>query len=108
MRVVPCMILLVILCTSSAGCSLFKKSTNGNAGPSGPGMPPPKFPNMSNDPLIPAAPTLPTAPMNVPNATPASARKGGSILAGTVIDAYYRPMGNAYIRWVNLDDKDGG
>ena len=107
MRVVSCMILLAVLGATSTGCSLFKKNTNGATGPGGAGLPPPKFPNMSNDPLIPPTPTLPAA-LNVPNAAPASARKGNAILAGTVVDAYHRPVGNAYVRWVNLDDKDGG
>lgn len=105
MRVISCMIVLAILCTAGPGCSLFKKNTNGAQGPGG-GAPPPKFPAIS-DPLVPTPPTLPTAPMNVPGATPTSATKGGSVLAGTVIDAYHRPMGNAYVRWVSLDDKDG-
>jgi thiol-disulfide isomerase/thioredoxin len=30
------------------------------------------------------------------------------MLAGTVTDAYHRPMGGAYIRWVRVDEKDAG
>ncbi len=106
MRVISCMILLAIMCATGAGCSLFKKNTNGAQGPGG-GTPPPKFPGVS-DPLVPTPPMLPSAPMNVPGATPTSATKGNSVLAGTVIDAHHRPMGNAYVRWVSLDDKDAG
>ncbi|MSQ97176.1 MAG: redoxin domain-containing protein [Gemmataceae bacterium] len=107
MRVISCMIVLAILCTTGAGCSLFKKNTNGVQGPAGGGATPPKFPAI-NDPLVPTPPTLPTAPMTVPGATPTSASKGTSVLAGTVVDAYHRPMGNAYVRWVSLDDKNAG
>jgi thiol-disulfide isomerase/thioredoxin len=102
------MILVAILCSGAAGCSLFKKNTTGGATAGGPGSPPPKFPNIGGDPMMPATPTLPAAPMNVPNATPASATKGTSMLAGTVVDAYHRPVGNAYVRWVNLEEPDGG
>src|ERR1700720_245974 len=100
MRVLPCMILLALLCTTSAGCSLFKKNTNGPQGP-GDGPAPPKFPGVKNDPLMPNTP---------PPNFPAGAKAAGdnSILAGTVIDAFHNPIGNAYVRWVSLDEKTGG
>lgn len=98
MRVVSCMILLAMLCTSGTGCALFKKNGNNGAAPGpGAGAPPPKFPQ---DPLLPAAPPA--------NAGAAAPKPGNSILAGTVIDAYHRPIGNAYIRWSNLNEKDAG
>jgi thiol-disulfide isomerase/thioredoxin len=74
---------------------MFKKNANGNG--SGAGVNPPKFPGVSQDPLVPTPP--PTFPKG------AAAQEGNSILAGTVIDAYQRHVGNAYIRLVNLDEK---
>src|SRR5262249_46107432 len=38
----------------------------------------------------------------------AKAAADNSILAGTVIDAYHRPIGNAFVRWVSLEEKDAG
>jgi thiol-disulfide isomerase/thioredoxin len=58
---------------------------------------------------VPPLPTFPpanAAPTPTPTVTPTS--HGGSTLAGTVIDAYYRPVPNAYIRWVNIEEKDSG
>jgi thiol-disulfide isomerase/thioredoxin len=108
MRVFSCMLVLVCLCMTITGCSLFKKNTNGTSGNAN-GATPPKFPG-AQDPLLnsnvgqppPAFPATPAA------ATQTSAAKGNAILAGTVIDAYHRPIGNAYIRWVNLDESDAG
>ena len=98
------MILLICLATAGTGCSLFKKNTNDTGGGSTNtgGKAPAKFP----DPLLNsnnAAPPPPAFP-----ATTTSATKDSSILAGTVIDAYHRPIGNAYIRWVRVDEKDAG
>jgi thiol-disulfide isomerase/thioredoxin len=109
MRVFPCMLLLACLCATSAGCSLFKKNTNGTQGPDG-GAAPAKFPGAKPDPLIPNTPppAFPATGAMGPNGTPTTPTSGTSILAGTVIDAYHRPMGNAYIRWVSLDEKDAG
>ena len=101
MRVLSCMLLLALLCATSAGCSLFKKNTNGGPGSDG-GPAPAKFPGAKPDPLYPTPP----APAFPPGANNASANN--SILAGTVTDAYHNPVGNAYIRWVNLDEKDAG
>lgn len=98
MRAVSCMILLALLCTTGTGCALFKKNPNG-AQNSGPGAAPPKFPGAPPDPLVPTPPNFPAG---------AKAPAQNSILAGTVIDAYHRPIGNAYVRWVSLDEKDGG
>ena len=107
MRVISCMILLV-LCTTFTGCSLFKKNTNNAQGPANPnGAPPPKFPG-TNDPLlssdISAPPKLPPAPPPGPQ----SSNGAKTILAGTVHDAYHRPVGNAYIRLVNSTEQDAG
>jgi thiol-disulfide isomerase/thioredoxin len=108
MRVFPCMLLLALLCTIGAGCSLFKKNTNSTT--TGGGAAPAKFPGGQQDPLVPTPPPAfpPTGGAMGPNGTPTTLTSGNSILAGTVIDAYHRPMGNAYIRWVNLDEKDTG
>src|ERR1019366_2247403 len=109
MRVLPCMLLLALLCTFGAGCSLFKKNTNGTTAPGG-GAAPAKFPGQQ-DPLVPPTPPPafpPTGGAVGPNGAPTTLTSGSSILAGTVIDAYHRPMGNAFIRWVNLDEKDTG
>jgi thiol-disulfide isomerase/thioredoxin len=100
MRVVPCMLLMLLLCTTSTGCSLFKKNTTGGSGPEG-GTAPAKFPGAKPDPLV------PTPPPNFPPAASAAV-KGGEILAGTVTDAYHHPIGNAYIRLVNLEDSNPG
>jgi thiol-disulfide isomerase/thioredoxin len=104
MRVFPCMLVLALLCTTATGCSLFKKNTNGAQGPGNGGMPPAKFPGARNpDPLMPTPP--PAFPQAGSSMGP---NNGNSVLAGTVVDAYHRPMGNAYIRWVNLVEKDAG
>ena len=104
MRVFPCMFALVFLCTTASGCALFKKNTSSGQGPDNGGMPPAKFPGARNpDPLMPTPP--PAFPQGSSSKAP---NDGTSILAGTVVDAYHRPMGNAYIRWVNLVDKDAG
>jgi thiol-disulfide isomerase/thioredoxin len=104
MRVLPCMFMLALLCTTATGCSLFKKNTNGAQGPDNGGMPPAKFPGARNpDPLMPTPP-----PAFPPAGSSIAPNTGNSVLAGTVVDAYHRPMGNAYIRWVNLVDKDAG
>ena len=107
MRVTSCMIALVFLCTTFTGCSLFKKNTNDAQGPKAPsgGAAPAKFPN---DPLLNSnigtpPPAFPAAP-----AAQTSATTGNSILAGTIVDAYHRPVGNAYIRWVSVGEKDAG
>jgi thiol-disulfide isomerase/thioredoxin len=97
------MLLLALLCTTGAGCSMFKKNTNGN-GPTAGGPTPPKFPGMGKDPLMPTPPATP--PPNFP--TGAAGNKNNAILAGTVIDAYHRPIGNAFVRWVSLDEKNPG
>jgi thiol-disulfide isomerase/thioredoxin len=106
MRVFSCMIVVAGLFLAGTGCSLFQKNANGTAGAGGTGTPPPKFPG-ARDPLLdsnvgqpPAVPTPPT--------TQTSAVEGESMLAGTVTDAYHRPISNVYIRWVNLDEKDAG
>lgn len=110
MRVISCMIVLVLLCTTFTGCSLFKKNTNSTPGPGGAvGPAPAKFPG-EKDPLfnsnIPTPPAFP--PAAAPPMTPMSGKGQTTILAGTVTDAFQRPMGNAYIRWVSLDPKDVG
>jgi thiol-disulfide isomerase/thioredoxin len=109
MRVFPCMLALALLCTTATGCSLFKKNTNGAQGPEGGGAAPAKFPGARNsDPLMPPTPP-PTFPANGgANGANNQATNTSSVLAGTVVDAYHRPMSNAYIRWVNLDEKDTG
>src|SRR5262249_48196001 len=54
-------------------------------------------------------PLMPTPPPAFPQAgSGMGPNNGNSVLAGTVVDAYHRPMGNAYVRWVNLVDKDAG
>jgi len=100
MRVVSCMLLFAVLCLTGTGCSLFKKNANTN----GPGGNPPtaKFPG-GKDPLLPTPP-----PPTFPTDAKGQAAANTSILAGTVIDAYHRPVSNAYIRWVNLEEKDAG
>ncbi len=100
MRAISCMLTLALLCTTGTGCALFKKNPN-NAQPPGIGAPPAKFPGAPPDPLVPTPPSLPPAGANAPAG-------GNSILAGTIIDAYHRPIGNAYVRWVSLDEKDTG
>ena len=106
MRVISCMLLLTLTCTAFTGCSLFKKSTNGTSGPApvGGGPAPPKFPAdpILNSNLTPS-PQFPTPP---PTPGPQSSLKGNTILAGTVTDAYNRPMNNAHIRLVSADPKD--
>ncbi len=99
MRVFPCMIVLAIMCTAFAGCSAFKKNTNGTQpAPAGGGAAPAKFPN---DPLLPPPPP-PAFPAGATGKTPTT------ILAGSVTDAYHRPMAGAYVRWVRVDEKDAG
>src|SRR5216684_2407400 len=101
MRVVPCMLLMLLLCTTSTGCSLFKKNTNGGPGPDG-GAAPAKFPGAKPDPLVPTPP--PAFPPGAKNAV----NGDDAILAGTIKDANLYPIGNAYIRLVNLDDANPG
>ena len=108
MRVVSCMIVLASLCMTVTGCSLFKKNTDGTSGTStAGGKPPAKFPG-AQDPLLNSNPSQPPPAFPATPAAQSSSAKGNEILAGTVIDAYQRPVGNAYIRWVNLDEKDVG
>ncbi len=101
MRVVPCMLLLTVLCLSGPGCALFKK--NGGNGGSGTGAPPPpRFPG--GDPIkdgpLPAPPPQSAAP---------SATVDQAVLTGRVLDPYARPPANTYVRWVRLDDnKEAG
>ena len=104
MRVVSCMLLLALLCTTSTGCSLFKKNTNATPAPVGGGPAPAKFPG-AQDPIlnsnIGGPPPLPPMP------NPQSGAKGPtSILAGKVKDSFDRPVPNAYIRLVSIDPKD--
>jgi thiol-disulfide isomerase/thioredoxin len=103
------MIVLACLCITAPGCSLFNKNKNGTSGTGNAGGPPPaKFPG-AQDPLLNSNPGQPPPAFpTTPTATQTSATRDNSILAGTVIDAYHRPIGNAYIRWVNLDEKDAG
>ena len=116
MRVMSCMLVLTLMCLTGTGCSLFKKNTNsgGSGGLQGGGPAPPKFPDPllnSNINSIPTPPSLPPAPANPGAANPAPVTPtslGNSTLAGTVIDAYYRPVPGAYIRWVNIEEKEGG
>ncbi len=116
MRVLSCMILLTVLCATSTGCSLFKKNTNNPTPPIGGGIgggggaAPPKFPDPLNapiptPPILPTAPPAPMAPM-----TPMTGNNinAPTILAGTVTDINNRPVSNAYIRWVRLDEPAGG
>lgn len=110
MRGLTCMILLAVLCAMSTGCSLFKKNANNAAAPTGGGggAAPAKFPDPLSGP-IPLPPTLPPAPP--PAATPTTGNantNGPTILAGTVTDVNNRPVSNAYIRWVRLDEPAGG
>lgn len=107
MRVLSCMLLLALLCTTSTGCSLFKKNTTtppGSGGGSGPA--PAKFPG-AQDPIlnsnIGGPPPLP--PMPNPQG---AAKSPTTIFAGRVRDAYDRPVANAYIRLVSVDPKDAG
>jgi len=95
------MIVLAILCTACAGCSAFKKNTNGTQpAPAGGGAAPAKFPG-GTDPLLPAPP---------PPAFPATGagKAPTTILAGSVTDAYHNPMAGAYIRWVRVGAEDTG
>jgi thiol-disulfide isomerase/thioredoxin len=108
MRVLPCMLLLACLCTTSTGCSLFKKNTNSTGGGGAGNVAPPKFPDPLLNSNIPQPPTFPTNPpaagTNTPPTLPTSG--GSSMLAGTVVDAYHRPIGNVYVRWINLEEKE--
>jgi thiol-disulfide isomerase/thioredoxin len=106
MRAVSCMIVLACLCLTGTGCSLFQKNPNGTTASAGAGTPPPKFP-AAQDPLL-NSNVGPPPPLPTPPVTQTSGAKAESMLAGTVRDAYYRPISNAYIRWVNLDEKDAG
>jgi len=109
MRVISCMILLAVASTTLTGCSLFKKNTNGAPGPAGAGGPAPaKFPG-GNDPILNGnfgnpPPQFPPAP---PPGPQGGAKGPTTILAGTVTDAYHRPVSNAYIRLVSADAKEG-
>src|SRR5687767_14446815 len=88
MRVISCMLLLIVLGTTSTGCSLFKKNTNGAPGPINNGAAPVKFPG-ARDPLLGEVPPLPTfppanaAPTPSPSPTVTPTSHGGSTLAGT-------------------------
>lgn len=109
MRVISCMLLLAILATTSTGCSLFKKNTNTAPGPvGGGGTAPPKFPG-AGDPIlnsnISTPPQFPPAP---PSGPQSNAKGSTTILAGTVTDAFHRPMGNAYVRLVSSEPGDSG
>jgi thiol-disulfide isomerase/thioredoxin len=113
MRAVPCMLLLAVLCLTNTGCSVFGKKS-GSGGSSGlfgkRDAPPPKYP--ANDPLLPgsaAPPPFPVAPQTPPapnTAPPPQANSGGDVtlLAGSVVDSYDRPVGNTFIRWVSLEE----
>src|ERR1017187_6725999 len=104
MRVISCMIVLV-LCTTFTGCSLFKKNTNNAQGPANPnGAPPPKFPGAS-DPILNSNLSPTPAPVPPPPG-PQSSNGMKAVLAGTVKDGYDRPVGNAYIRLVTGTEKD--
>ncbi len=108
MRAISCMILLTLLSMSGTGCALFKKNTNGSPAPAPGGPAPVKFPG-ANDPLLNSnLPTLPAFPANPKPTTTAPTSTGDSTLAGTVVDANFRPVPNAYIRWVNLEEKAPG
>src|ERR1700733_12439306 len=103
-RALSCVMILVVL-TSMAGCSLFKKNNaDGSGGSAGAGgTPPAKFPS-GQDPLLNSSrgtpPKFPPAAANVPAPT--------AMLAGSVHDAWHRPVANSYVRLVNLDEKDNG
>lgn len=110
MRAVSCMLLLAVLSLTSTGCSMFGKKS-GSGGSSGlfgkRDAPPPKYP--ANDPLLPGTganpPPFPVAPPAAGGAAPqASAGGDVTLLAGSVVDSYDRPMGNTFIRWVCLEE----
>jgi thiol-disulfide isomerase/thioredoxin len=108
MRVISCMIVLV-LCTTFTGCSLFKKNTNTQQGPANPnGAPPAKFPG-APDPLLNSdVSATPKPPPPAPPPGPQSSNGGKAVLAGTVKDGYGRSVGNAYIRLVNGAENEAG
>lgn len=105
MRVISCMLLLAVLCVTSTGCSLFKKNTNNNTGGATNGVAPPKFPDPLLNSNIPQPPAFPTAPP-ANGATTLPTSGGNSMLAGTVVDSFHRPIGNVYVRWINLEEKE--
>src|SRR3982751_1129249 len=101
MRVIPCMLLLACLCMTSTGCSLFKKNTNNaNGGGAGGNVTPPKFPDplLNNIPQPPSFPTTPPAGSGGNGPPTVQTSHSSSMLAGTVVDAYHRPIGNVYVR----------
>ena len=115
MRALGCLLFVAVLAATSPGCALFGKQEGSaersggiaswfkkkDTAPIGGGPAPPKFP----DPLV----TSPGAPPPTP---PPSARAPNSsdvaTLAGSVVDAYNRPIDSSYIRLVNLDNKQEG
>jgi thiol-disulfide isomerase/thioredoxin len=103
MRVVGCMLVLVLLCLSGSGCSLFKKDKNNGNAPNGT-TPPAKFPA---DPLLPNSPPPAFPPLP---AQTSAAKTPTTILAGYLFDPNMRQAGNVYIRLVDLNakDKDAG
>jgi hypothetical protein len=108
-RVISCIIVLALLCLTGNGCSLFKKNNSSTSGPGNNSSASlPKFPP-AQDPLVNS--TIPPPPSFTPTTPPSgtiptSANK--TIIAGTVTDAYHRPIGNAYIRPIKLPEKEAG
>ena len=91
MRLVPHMLLLATLAWGLTGCALFKKNTDkNNDAPANPGsqVPPPKFP--VGDPI--------------PAPTQSSAKTGGALLAGRVLDGPNRPPSNTSILVLRVDN----
>ena len=110
MRVITCMLTLGLLFATVSGCSLFKKNNTGGAAPANNGaVPPPVFPG-AGDPLKASPPTFPTGAntQTYPTTIPASASNTTTILAGTITDENHNPIGNAFIRPINLEEKENG
>ena len=99
---------LVLVGTTFTGCSLFKKNTNDNR--AGAAMlqwrAAAKFPSTS-DPLSTAIGAADGSPAPHAGATVVERRQRDHP-GRQMVDAYHRPVGNAYIRWVNLDEKEAG
>lgn len=99
-----CMVLIGFLLAGTGCATMGKKSNGGDRPPSGDSrnQPRPAAP-AANDPILGGSSA---APKPAPPAT-AAVPSQGSILAGRVIDPYDHAPGNAFVRWVSMDDKDG-
>jgi thiol-disulfide isomerase/thioredoxin len=97
-RLVACVLAMFSLCLGPTGCSSFgKKSANGDRPPSADySRKRDPSPTPNSDPILGGAYAQPAKGHPL--------EQGGAILAGRVIDPYEHAPGNAYVRWVCMED----